>query len=149
MSDTRTRLMDDIKAAMKAGDKTRLGTLRQLSAAAKQKEVDERIEIDDDAMLLILDKQLKQRRESIAQYQEAGRDDLAAVEIAEAEIIQEYMPAALSEDEVNALIEKAIADTGASSVKDMGKVMGIVKAQAQGRADMGKLSGIIKTKLSG
>jgi len=149
MSDTRTRLMDDIKAAMKAGDKTRLGTLRQLSAAAKQKEVDERIEIDDDAMLLILDKQLKQRRESIAQYKEAGRDDLAAVEIAEAEIIQEYMPAALTDDEVSALIEKAIADTGASSVKDMGKVMGIVKAQAQGRADMGKLSGIIKSKLSG
>jgi len=149
MSDTRTRLLDDIKAAMKAGDKTRLGTLRQLSAAAKQKEVDERIEIDDDAMLLILDKQLKQRRESIAQYKEAGRDDLAAVEIAEAEIIQEYMPAALTDDEVSALIEKAIADTGASSVKDMGKVMGIVKAQAQGRADMGKLSGIIKSKLSG
>ncbi len=149
MSDTRTRLLDDIKAAMKAGDKTRLGTLRQISAAAKQKEVDERIEIDDDAMLLILDKQLKQRRESIAQYQEAGRDDLADVEIAEAAIIQEYLPAALTDAEVDALIDKAIADSGAASIKDMGKVMGLVKAQAQGRADMGKISGIIKTKLSG
>lgn len=149
MSDTRNRLLDDIKAAMKAGDKARLGTLRQISAAAKQKEVDERIEIDDDAMLLILDKQLKQRRESIAQYKEAGRDDLADVEIAEAEIIQEYLPAALSDDEIDGLITKAIADSGAASVKDMGKVMGLVKAQAQGRADMGKISGIIKSKLSG
>jgi len=148
MSDTRTRLLDDIKAAMKSGDKDRLKTLRGISAAAKQKEVDERIEIDDDAMLLILDKQLKQRRESIAQYNEAGRDDLAAIEVAEAEIIQEYLPAALSDDEVDALIDKAIADSGAASVKDMGKVMGLVKAQAQGRADMGKLSGIIKSKLS-
>lgn len=149
MSDTRTRLLDDIKTAMKAGDKARLGTLRQISAAAKQKEVDERIEIDDDAMLLILDKQLKQRRESIAQYKDAGRDDLADVEIAEAAIIQEYLPAALSDDEIDALITKAIADSGAGSVKDMGKVMGLVKAQAQGRADMGKISGIIKSKLSG
>jgi len=149
MTDTRTRLLDDIKTAMKAGDKTRLSTLRLISAAAKQKEVDERVEIDDDAMLLILDKLLKQRRESITQYNDAGRDDLAAVEIAEAEIIQEYLPAALSDDEISDIIDKAVADSGAASIKEMGKVMGLVKPQVQGRADMGKISGIIKAKLAG
>lgn len=149
MTDTRTRLLDDIKAAMKSGDKKRLSTLRLISAAAKQKEVDERVEIDDDAMLLILDKLLKQRRESITQYNDAGRSDLAAVEEEEAVIIQEYLPAALNDDEIAGIIEKAIADSGASSVKEMGKVMGLVKPQVQGRGDMGKVSGIIKTKLSG
>ncbi len=149
MTDTRTRLLDDIKKAMKGGDKKRLATLRLISAAAKQKEVDDRIEIDDDAMLLILDKLLKQRRESISQYNDAGRTDLADVEIEEAAIIQEYLPAALGDDEIASIIEKAISDSGAGSVKDMGKVMGLVKPQVQGRADMGKISGIIKSKLSG
>lgn len=149
MTDTRTRLLDDIKTAMKSGDKKRLGTLRLISAAAKQKEVDERVEIDDDAMLLILDKLMKQRRESITQYTEAGRDDLAAIEIEEADIIQEYLPAALGDDEIAGIIDSAIADSGAASVKEMGKVMGLVKPQVQGRADMGKISGIIKSKLSG
>lgn len=149
MTDTRTRLLDDIKTAMKSGDKKRLSTLRLISAAAKQKEVDERVDIDDDAMLLILDKLLKQRRESITQYKDAGRDDLATVEEEEAAIIQEYLPAALDDNEIASIIEKAIADSGASSVKEMGKVMGLVKPQVQGRGDMGKVSGIIKSKLSG
>ncbi len=148
MSDTRTRLLDDIKSAMKNGEKTRLATLRSISAAAKQKEVDERIEVDDEAMLLILDKLLKQRRESIAQYEKAGRTDLADVEIAEAAIIQEYLPEALSDEDIAGIVEKAIADSGAASIKDMGKVMGLVKPQMQGRADMGKVSGLIKSKLS-
>ncbi len=148
MSDTRTRLLDDIKSAMKNGDKTRLVTLRGISAAAKQKEVDERVEVDDEAMLVILDKLLKQRRESIAQYQQAGRTDLADVEIAEAAIIQEYLPEALSDDDIAGIVDKAIADSGAASIKDMGKVMGLVKPQMQGRADMGKVSGLIKSKLS-
>jgi len=148
MTDLRTRLQDDIKTAMKSGDKARLGTLRLISAAVKQKEVDERIELDDDAMLLILDKLMKQRRESITQYKAAGREDLSAVEEAEAAIIQEYLPAALSDDEVGSIIAKAVNDSGASSIKDMGKVMGLVKPQVQGRADMGKISGIIKAKLS-
>jgi len=149
MTDTRTRFLYDIKTAMKGGDKTRLATLRLISAAVKQKEVDERIELDDDAMLLILDKLLKQRRESITQYNKAGRDDLSAVEEAEAVIIQEYLPAALGDDEIAAIIDAAVAKSGASSVKEMGKVMGLVKPQVQGRADMGKISGIIKAKLSG
>lgn len=148
MSDTRTRLLDDIKSAMKNGEKTRLATLRSISAAAKQKEVDERIEVDDEAMLLILDKLLKQRRESIAQYEKAGRTDLADVETAEAAIIQEYLPEALSDEDIAGIVEKAIADSGAASIKDMGKVMGLVKPQMQGRADMGKVSGLIKSKLS-
>jgi len=148
MTDTRTRLQDDIKTAMKSGDKTRLGTLRLISAAVKQKEVDERIELNDDAMLLILDKLLKQRRESITQYNAAGRADLSAVEEAEAVIIQEYLPAALSDAEVDAIIDQAVSDSGASSIKEMGKVMGLVKPQVQGRADMGKISGIIKARLS-
>ena len=149
MTDTRTRLLDDIKTAMKSGDKKRLSTLRLISAAAKQKEVDERVDIDDEAMLLILDKLLKQRRDSITQYNDAGRDDLATVEEEEAAIIQEYLPAALDDNEIASIIEKAIADSGASSVKEMGKVMGLVKPQVQGRGDMGKVSGIIKSKLSG
>lgn len=149
MTDTRTRLLDDIKTAMKSGDKKRLSTLRLISAAAKQKEVDERVDIDDDAMMLILDKMMKQRRESIAQYSDAGRKDLVAVEEEEAVIIQEYLPAALSDDDIAGIIQKAIADSGAASVKEMGKVMGLVKPQIQGRGDMGKVSGIIKSKLSG
>jgi uncharacterized protein YqeY len=109
--------------------------------------VDERIELDDEQVLVVLDKMVKQRRDSIKQYTDAGREDLAAIEEAEVEIIQTYLPAALSEDEIAAIVEAAIAQTGASSMADMGKVMGIVKPQVQGRGDMGAVSGIVKQKL--
>lgn len=148
MSDTRQRVLDDVKTAMKSGDKPRLATLRLISAAIKQKEVDERIELDDAAVLAVLDKMVKQRRESIAQYDKAGRDDLAATEQAELAIIQDYLPAALSEDEIAAIIDDAIGKTGAASVKDMGKVMGLVKPALQGRADMATVSQTIKQRLN-
>lgn len=149
MSDTRQRVLDDIKTAMKAGDKPRLATLRLMSAAIKQKEVDERIELDDPAVIAIFDKLLKQRRESIAQYSAAGRDDLVAQEQSEIELIQTYMPAALSETEINDVVTSAIAETSAASVKDMGKVMGLVKPKLQGRADMSIVSKMIRERLNG
>ena len=149
MSETRQRVLDDIKTAMKAGDKTRLATLRLMSAAIKQKEVDERIELDEPTTIALLDKLLKQRRESISQYSSAGRDDLVAQEQAEAELIQTYMPAALRNDEVNEIIDAAVGETGAASVKDMGKVMALVKPRLQGRADMGNVSKTIKARLNG
>ncbi len=133
---------------MKGGEKARLGVIRLITAAIKQREVDERIELDDEQVLIVLDKMVKQRRDSIKQYTDAGREDLAAIEEAEVEIIQAYLPAALSEDEIAAIVEAAIAQTGASSMADMGKVMGIVKPQVQGRGDMGAVSGIVKQKLS-
>ena len=133
---------------MKGGEKARLGVIRLITAAIKQREVDERIELDDEQVLIVLDKMVKQRRDSIKQYTDAGREDLAAIEEAEVEIIQSYLPAALSEDEIAAIVEAAIAQTGASSMADMGKVMGIVKPQVQGRGDMGVVSGIVKQKLS-
>jgi uncharacterized protein YqeY len=133
---------------MKSGDKHRLGVVRLILAAIKQIEVDERIELDDTRILAVLDKMAKQRRESIAQYGKAGRDDLVAVEEAEIVIIQEYLPAALSESEINELVEQSIASTGAASIKDMGKLMGVLKPQLQGRADMGKVSQLIKSRLS-
>ena len=143
------KITDDMKNAMRAGDKQRLGTIRLILAALKQIEVDERLDnMSDDRVIATLDKMAKQRRESIEQYEKAGRDDLADVEKAELAIIQEYLPAALSDEEINSMIEKAVADTGASSIKDMGKVMGILKPQMQGRADMGKVSGLIKAKLN-
>ena len=148
MSETRQRVLDDIKTAMKARDKPRLATLRLMSAAIKQKEVDERIELDEATTLAIFDKLLKQRRESISQYQTAGRDDLVAQEQAESEIIQTYMPAALGADEIAAIIEAAVTETGATSVKDMGKVMGLVKPQLQGRADMSSVSKTIRDQLN-
>ena len=144
----KAQIIDDMKAAMKGGGKTRLGVIRLITAAIKQREVDERIELDDEQVLIVLDKMVKQRRDSIKQYTDAGREDLAAIEEAEVEIIQAYLPAALSEDEVAAIVEAAIAQTGASSMADMGKVMGIVKPQVQGRGDMGAVSGIVKQKLS-
>ena len=144
----RAQIIDDMKAAMKGGEKTRLGVIRLITAAIKQREVDERIELDDEQVLIVLDKMVKQRRDSIKQYTDAGREDLAAIEEAEVEIIQAYLPAALSEDEIVAIVEAAIAQTGASSMADMGKVMGIVKPQVQGRGDMGAVSGIVKQKLS-
>jgi uncharacterized protein YqeY len=143
----KAQIIDDMKAAMKGGEKARLGVIRLITAAIKQREVDERIELDDEQVLVVLDKMVKQRRDSIKQYTDAGREDLAAIEQAEVEIIQTYLPAALGEDEIAAIVEAAIAETGASSMADMGKVMGIVKPQVQGRGDMSAVSGIVKQKL--
>ena len=141
------QITDAMKAAMKGGDKARLGVVRLMLAAIKQREVDERIELDDSQVLAVLDKMVKQRRDSIQQYGDAGRDDLATVEAAEIDVIQEFLPTALSETEISAIIEAAIAETGAESMRDMGKVMGIVKPQVQGRADVGQVSGLVKQKL--
>jgi len=142
------RVTEDMKSAMRSGDKRRLGVIRLLLAAVKQREVDERIpELDDDQVIATLDKMVKQRRESISQYEKAGRTDLADQEHYEISVLQEYLPAALSEAEIDALIDAAVADTGASSIKDMGKVMGILKPQMQGRADMGAVSARIKARL--
>ncbi|MDJ0807340.1 MAG: GatB/YqeY domain-containing protein [Gammaproteobacteria bacterium] len=143
------RIQDDVKAAMKAKDKARLATLRLVTAAIKQREVDERIELDDVQVLAILEKMIKQRRDSIAQYERAGRSELAAQELAEIEIIQEYMPEGLSDDEIFVMVDAAIADAGANSMKDMGKVMGQLKPKIQGRADMGQVSALVKQKLTG
>jgi uncharacterized protein YqeY len=149
MSSTlKPHLTSDMKSSMKSGDKHRLGVVRLMLAALKQVEVDERIELDDARIVAILDKMTKQRRESISQYSKAGREDLVAVEQAEIEIIQEYLPAALSDAEINDLVEQTIAATGAESIKDMGKLMGALKPQLQGRADMGKVSQLIKSRLS-
>ena len=139
----------DMKTAMKAGDKQLTKAIRLLTAAFKQVEVDERIEIDDARALTILEKQLKQRKESISQYAAAGRDDLVAPEQYEAEVIQRYLPEPMSDAEMTAMIEQIIADTGAAGMQDMGKVMGQLKSKAEGRADMGQARGIIKAKLAG
>jgi uncharacterized protein YqeY len=147
MSEIKTALMSDIKACMKSGDKDRLAVLRLVSAAVKQREVDDRIDVDDLEMITILDKMAKQRRESIEQFVKGGRDDLAEVEKKELEIIQTYLPQPLSEDEIQALIDQAVSDTGASEIRDMGKVMGVLKPQLQGRADMSAVSAKTKLKL--
>jgi len=144
----KAQIQEDMKAAMKGGDKVRLGVIRLIMAAIKQREVDERIDLNDEQILAVLDKMVKQRRDSIKQYSDAGRDDLARVEQAEVEIIQDYLPEALSEDEIDTIIEQAIRETGATSMQDMGKVMGKVKPQVQGRADMGAVSGRVKLKLA-
>ena len=141
------RILQDVKDAMRAKDKPRLATIRLITAAIKQREVDERIELDDAQVLVVLDKMCKQRRESITQFEQAGRDDLAAQEKAELELIQQYLPEQLSEAEINELIDAAMEQTGASSMKDMGKVMGQLKPQLQGRADMGAVSALIKARL--
>lgn len=141
------RILDDIKAAMKAGDKNRLVTLRMLSAAIKQREVDERIEMDDAQTLAVVEKMIKQRRESIKQYEEGGRPELAEKEQAEIEILDDYMPEQLSDAEVDKLIDDAVQKTGATEMKDMGKVMGVLKPQIQGKADMGEVSKRIKARL--
>jgi len=141
------RIQQDVKDAMRAREKERLATIRLITAAIKQREVDERIELDDEQVLLVLDKMCKQRRESISQFEKASRDDLIAVEVRELDIIQGYLPAQLGEDEIVALIDAAMADTGASSIKDMGKVMGQLKPKLQGRADMGAVSAMIKSRL--
>jgi uncharacterized protein len=142
------RITEDMKGAMRAGEKERLGTIRLVLAAIKQREVDERITLDDGQVLAVLEKMIKQRKESIAQFESGGRADLVAKEQAELAVLQVYLPAQMSEAEIDALIAAAVAATGASSIKDMGKVMGIVKAQAQGKADMGAVSARIKQKLS-
>ncbi len=148
MSNARQQILDDIKLAMKAGEKPRLATLRLMSAAIKQKEVDERIELDNAQTLAVLDKMLKQRRESIAQYGKAGRDDLVTQEQTEIDLIQHYMPTAMSTDEIDTIVNDAIASSGAASIKDMGKVMGMIKPKLQGRADMASVSQQIKQRLS-
>jgi len=142
------RITDDMKAAMKAGEKERLGAIRLALAAIKQREVDERITLDDAQVLAVLDKMIKQRREAITQFQSGGRADLVAKETAEIGVLQAYLPSQMSEAEIDELIAQSIAATGASSVKDMGKVMALVKPKAQGRADLGLVSARIKQKLS-
>jgi uncharacterized protein YqeY len=141
------RITEDMKTAMRAGDKERLATVRLLLAAIKQREVDERITLDDGQVLAVIDKMIKQRREAISQFEAGGRADLVAKETAETTVLQAYLPAQLTVAEIDALITEAIAATGAASIKDMGKVMGFVKGKAQGRADMGALSARIKQKL--
>ncbi|GAP65346.1 transamidase GatB domain protein [Mizugakiibacter sediminis] len=143
------RLNEDMKAALKAGDKARLGVLRLVGAAVKQREVDERIALDDAQVLAVLEKMLKQRRDSLAQFEQAGRDDLAAQERYEIGVIEAYLPAKLSDAELDQLIAAAIAESGATSARDMGKVMAIVKDKAAGRADMGAVSKRVKDKLAG
>jgi uncharacterized protein YqeY len=143
------RLQNDMKSAMKAGDKRRLGVIRLINAAIKQREVDERTELDDTQVLVVLDKMLKQRRDSIAQYQSAGREDLAEQERFEVEVCQEYMPAALEDADIDAMIDTAVATTGAAGIKEMGKVMGVLKPQMQGRADMAAVSAKVKARLAG
>jgi len=143
------RITEDMKAAMRAGDRERLSTIRMLQAGIKQREVDERITLDDAQVMSVLEKMIRQRRESVAQFDQAGRTDLAAKEQAEIVLLQSYLPMPLGEAELEALIAGAIASTGASSIRDMGKVMGVVKAAAAGRADMGAVSARIKAALGG
>jgi uncharacterized protein len=143
------QLTDDMKTAMRGGDKDRLGVIRLILAAIKQREVDERIQLDDSQVLSVLEKMLKQRKDSVSQYSAAGRADLADVERAEMAVIEGYMPAQLSDAEVDVLIDAAIAETGASSARDMGKVVGVVKGKVAGRADMGQVSARIKARLGG
>ena len=149
MSALKDRITGDMKTAMKGGDKPRLGVIRLILAAIKQIEVDERIELDDARVLSVLDKMVKQRRDSITQYENAGRTELADQEKFEIGIIQEYLPQQLTEAEIAVLIDEAMQATGASSMKDMGKLMGMLKPKLQGRADMGAVSAQIKQKLSG
>lgn len=144
----KSQIKDAMKDAMRAKDKPRLGAIRLMLSEVKRIEVDERIEIDDERLLAILDKMIKQRRDSITQYEAAGRDELAAIEIAEIAVIQDFLPTALNEEEINAMIAVAIAETGAESMRDMGKVMGILRPQIQGRADGGAVSGLVKVALN-
>jgi uncharacterized protein YqeY len=148
MSELKKKIQDAVISSMKAGDKERLGVVRLISSAMKQVEVDERIELDDSRIIAILDKMVKQRRESISQFKTAGRDDLVDKESFEIDVIQEFLPQALSEEEVDNIVRQAIEQTGAGTIKDMGKVMGLVKPQIIGRADMGEVSGRIKSILS-
>ncbi len=143
------RITDDMKAAMRAKDSERLGTIRMITAAIKQREVDERITLEDTQVLSIIEKMIKMRKESAAQFTSGGRDDLAAKENKEIELLQVYLPAQLSDDELNALIQEAITGSGAASIKDMGKAMALLKQKAQGRADMAAASAKLKARLGG
>lgn len=147
MSELKSQITDAMKAAMRAKEKDRLGTIRMILAELKRIEVDERIELDDARVMTVLDKMLKQRRDSISQFEAAGRQELADIEKAEVTVIQDFLPAALSEEEISQLVDDAITSTGAEGMKDMGKVMGILKPEMQGRADMGEVSKLIKTRL--
>ena len=143
----KVQIQEDVKTAMRARDQKRLTALRLITAAIKQIEIDKRIEMDDPAVLAVLDKMVKQRRDSLEQYEKAGRDDLAAQEKFEIELIAVYLPEALSEEELASLIEQAVTETGASSIRDMGSVMNKLRAQVQGRADMKVVSNAVKAKL--
>ena len=145
----KTRITEDMKNAMRAKDATRLSTIRLLLAAMKQREVDERIELTDTDVITIIDKMIKQRRESITAFDSGGRPELAAAERAEIELLQTYMPEALSDGEVAAAIAEAVATTGAKAPSDMGKVMGVLKGKLAGKADMSKVSALVKAKLAG
>lgn len=144
----KAQISEDMKSAMRAKESTRLGTIRLLLAAMKQREVDERIELSDIDVISIIERMLKQRRDSIAAYESAKRVDLADVEKAEVLVLQAYLPKQLTEEEVAALLEKVVADTAAASMKDMGKVMAAIKPLVAGKADMGKISGLIKARLA-
>ena len=145
----RDKITEDMKNAMRSGEKERLGHIRMLQAAIKQREVDERITLDDAQVTAVVEKMVKQRREAIAQFETGGRADLVAKENAEIATLQAYLPAQLTEAEIDALIAEAIAQTGAVSIKDMGKVMGVVKGKAAGKVDMGVVGGRIKARLGG
>ncbi len=146
--DLKKRIQNDMKAAMRAKEKERLGTIRMLMAAIKQKEIDGQTTLGDEEVLAVIEKAIKQRRDAIAQYREAGRDELAEAEQRELEILQAYMPAQMSDEEIDALVDEVIAATGAKGPQEMGKVMGAIKPRAQGRADMGKVSQRVKAKLA-
>ena len=148
MSKLKQLITDDMKLAMKAQDKPALKAIRMILGAIKQKEIDERIDLDDNQVMAVIQKMVKQRKDSISQFSDAGRTDLVKVEEAELLIINNYMPTQLSDDEIEAAVVKAISDTGADSMKDMGKLMGILKGQLDGKADMGQVSQLIKSKLS-
>jgi len=149
MAEIKQRLEDDVKTAMRNRDKERLVTLRMILAAIKQKEVDERIALDDTQVLVVLDKMAKQHRDSIAQFGQAGRNDLVEKENRELNIVQSYLPTQLSDGEIQTLLKQAIQESGAVSMQDMGKVMAVLKPKLQGRADMGKISSLVKAQLAG
>ena len=149
MADLKARISEETKTAMKARDKDRVAALRMINAEIKRIEVDERKELNDEGVLEVLTRMLKQRRDSLSQFEEAGREDLAATERFEIDVVEGFMPAAMSEADIEALVTKVIADTGASGMQDMGKVMGQVKTAAAGRADMGKVSQLVKAALQG
>jgi uncharacterized protein YqeY len=148
MSELKKSITDDMKSAMKAKDRQALKAVRMILEAIKQKEIDERIELDDAQVMTVIQKMVKQRKDSISQFSDAGRTDLVEIEEAELEIINNYMPEQLSDEEVAVVVDKAINDSGANSMKDMGKLMGILKSQLQGKADMSLVSQLIKSRLS-
>ena len=148
MSSLKNQITEDMKSAMKAGEKDRLKVVRLILAAIKQVEVDKRIELDDAAVLAVLDKMVKQRRDSVEQFEKGNREDLAAIERAEIDVLETYLPEQLSADELARMVDEVIAATGAESMRDMGKVMGQIKAMAAGRADMGAVSATVKERLN-